>query len=82
MRKMNRIFATTALAASFAGSLMAAPAAQAKLLCATLNVASEDFLDTFTIESDAGIQLSGDPDAIFFPVANDATGFTAAISMT
>ncbi len=65
------------LAACLAGSLALAPAAQAKLLYATLTVASEGLLDTFTIESDGGIQLPGDPDAIFFQITNDASGFTA-----
>jgi hypothetical protein len=65
------------LAACLAGSLMVAPAAQAKLLHATLTVALEGLIDTFTIESNGGVQLPGDPDAIFFPISNDATGFTA-----
>jgi hypothetical protein len=56
---------------------MVAPAAQAKLLHATLTVALEGLIDTFTIESNGGVQLPGDPDAIFFPITNDATGFTA-----
>jgi PEP-CTERM motif len=77
MRKMNRIFAVTVFAAFLAGSLMVAPAALAKLLHATLTVESAGLLDTFTIESDGGIQLPGNPDAIFFSIANDAAGFTA-----
>jgi hypothetical protein len=56
---------------------MVAPAAQAKLLHATLTVALEGLIDTFTIESNGGVQLPGDPDAIFFPISNDTTGFTA-----
>lgn len=56
---------------------MVAPAAKAELLHATLT-ASGRFLDTFTIESDGGVQLPGDPDAIFFAIINDAAGFNAA----
>ena len=56
---------------------MVASAARAKLLHATLTVALEGLIDTFTIESNGGVQLPGDPDAIFFPISNDTTGFTA-----
>ena len=57
------------------GSLMVARS-QAKSLFATLT-ASGGLLDTFTIESDGGVQLPGDPDAIFFTITKDTSGFTA-----
>jgi hypothetical protein len=76
-KKTGKIGGIGVLAACLAGSLMVAPAAQAKLLHATLTVALEGLIDTFTIESNGGVQLPGDPDAIFFPISNNTTGFTA-----
>jgi hypothetical protein len=65
-KKTGKIRGIGVLAACLASSLMVAPAAQAKLLHATLMVALEGLIDTFTIESNGGVQLPGDPDAIFF----------------
>jgi PEP-CTERM motif len=76
--KTDKMLGVGVLAACLMGMAMVAPAAKAKLLHATLT-ASGDFQDTFTIESDAGVPVPGNPDAIFFPITNDGAGFTAAI---
>jgi PEP-CTERM motif len=76
--KKDKMRGVGVLAPCLMGMVMVAPAAEAKLLYATLT-ASGGFQDIFTIESDVGVLVPGNPDAIFFPITNDSAGFTAAI---